>query len=248
MKSLAVTSTVVATLILLSFVSTTEPGATLVAAQAAPQVTPQDAVAADPARYSVLYENDIAQMIRVTYPAGVRSAMHSHPAGCAIFYTDATLKMASPTGEVRTHEYRAGDVSCGDAHSHTAENVGRDTEFVQVHLKNRKTFDHLQTGRSLVYPARIKAPDPIDADPSHYFVQFENDVVRLARIKVPGGVKTPMHAHLAYCIVEIRDMETGVKAGDSSCGNAMAHESPNTAKSVNEAITIEFKNRDSFKP
>ena len=68
--------------------------------------------------------------------------------------------------------------------------------------------------------------------------------MRLARIKVPGGVKTPMHAHLAYCIVEIRDMETGVKAGDSSCGNAMAHESPNNAKSVNEAITIEFKNRD----
>ena len=31
--------------------------------------------------------------------------------------------------------------------------------------------------------------------------------------------------HIAYCIVEIRNMETGVKAGDSSCGNAMAHES-----------------------
>ena len=45
-----------------------------------------------------------------------------------------------------------------------------------------------------------------------------------------------------------RFMETGVKAGDSSCGNAMAHESTNNAKSVNEAITIEFKNRDSFRP
>jgi hypothetical protein len=235
---------VVAVIQLSAFVTTTEPSATLLAAQAAPP----DAVAADPARYSVLYENDVALMIRVKYPAGARSVMHSHPAGCAIFYKDATLKTTSSTGEVRTHEYRAGDVSCGDAYSHMPENVGKDTEFIQFHLKNRKTFDHLQTGRSLVYPARIKAPDPIDADPAHYFVQFENDVVRLARIKVPGGVKTPMHAHLAYCIVEIRDMETGVKAGDSSCGNAMAHESPNNAKSVNEAITIEFKNRDSFKP
>ena len=217
--------------------------ATLLAAQAAPQ----NAIAADPARYAVLYENDVAQMIRVKYPAGAKSVMHSHPAGCTIFYKDATLKTTSPAGEVRTREYRAGDVSCGDAHSHLPENVGKDTEFIHVHLKNRTTFDPVQTGRSLVYPARIKAPDPIDADPAHYFVQFENDVVRLARIKVPGGVKTPMHAHLAYCIVEIRDMETGVKAGDSSCGNAMAHESPNNAKSVNEAITIEFKNRDSFK-
>jgi hypothetical protein len=217
--------------------------AALLAAQAAPR----DAVAADPARYAVLQENDVAQMIRVTYAAGAKSVMHSHPAGCAIFYKDAMLKTTSPTGEARTHSYRAGDVTCGDAHSHMTENVGKDTEFIQVHLKNRKTFDPVQTGRSLVYPTRIKAPDPIDADPAHYFVQFENDVVRLARIKVPGGVKTPMHAHLAYCIVEIRDMETGVKAGDSSCGNAMAHESPNNAKSVNEAITIEFKNRESFK-
>jgi hypothetical protein len=245
MKPLVAASTFSVTLILLSpFAGTTERGATRLAAQAAPP----DAVAADPTRYSVLYENDVAQMIRVTFPAGARSVMHSHPAGCAIFYKDATLKVTSPTGEVRTLEYRPGDVSCGDAYSHMPENVGKDTEFVQLHLKNRKTFDHLQTGRSLVYPVRIKAPDPIDADPAHYFVQFENDVVRLARIKVPGGVKTPMHAHLAYCIVEIRDMETGVKAGDASCGNAMAHESLNNAKSVNEAITIEFKGRDSFKP
>jgi hypothetical protein len=230
-------------MLLSALVGPTERRATLLGAQAAPR----DAAAADPAKYSVLYENDIAEMIRVKYPAGARSVMHSHPAGCVIFYKDATLKTTSSTGEVRTDAFRQGDVSCGDGYSHMLENVGQDTEFIQVHLKNRKTFDHLQTGRSLVYPARIKAPDPIDVDPAHYFVQFENDVVRLARIKVPGGVKTPLHAHLAYCIVEIRDMETGVKAGDSSCGNAMAHESPNNAKSVNEAITIEFKSRDSFK-
>lgn len=245
MKWLAPVSAVVVTLILSSsFFSATQPGATLFAAQAAPP----DAVAGDPSRYAVLYENEIAQMIRVTYPAGARSVMHSHPAGCAIFYKDATLKTTLSSGEVRTHEHRAGDVACSDAHSHIVENAGRDTEFIQVHLQKRKTFDHLQTGRSLVYPSRIKAPDPIDADPAHYFVQFENDVVRLARIRVPGGVKTPMHAHLAYCIVEIRDMETGVKAGDASCGDAMAHESLNNAKSVNEAITIEFKNRDRFRP
>src|SRR5262245_26369733 len=223
---------------------TAEMSATLLAAQAAPP----GPVAADPARYAVLYENEVALMIRAKFPAGAKSVMHSHPAGCVIFYKDAKLKMTSPTGEVRTHEYRAGDVTCCDAHSHLPENVGADTEFLQLHLKNRKPCDHRQTGRRLVYPARIRAPDPIDADPAHYCVQFENDVVRLARIKVPGGVKTPMHAHLAFCIVEIRDMETGTKAGDSSCGNAMAHESPNNAKSVNEAITIEFKNRDSFKP
>ena len=145
MNRLAATLVVVVTLIvLLVFERTTESSAALLAAQAAPP----DAVAADPARYSVLYENDVALIIRVKFPAGAKSVMHSHPAGCAIFYKDATLKMTSPTGMVRTHEYRAGDVSCGDAYSHLPENVGRDTEFVQFHLKNRQTFDHLQTGRA----------------------------------------------------------------------------------------------------
>jgi quercetin dioxygenase-like cupin family protein len=253
MKRLATTTACAVTvLLLLANARTTEQSVTLLAAQASrqatSQATPPDAVAADPARYSVLNENDVAQMIRVKLPAGAKSVMHSHPAGCAIFYKDATLKTTTPAGEVRTHTYRQGDVTCGDALSHLPENAGKDTEFIQIHLKNRKTFDHRQTGRSLTYPARIKAPDPIDADPTHYFVQFENDMVRLARIKVPGGVKTPMHAHLAYCIVEILDMDNGVKAGDSSCGDAMAHESTNSAKGVNEAITIEFKGRERFKP
>jgi quercetin dioxygenase-like cupin family protein len=235
----------VLSVILLSGCATTTKGA---AALAVGQAASPDAVTVDPARYTVLFENNVASLIRVKFPAGTKSAMHSHPAGCAIFYKDAKFKMTAPTGESRILENRAGDVSCSDAYSHLPENVGSETEFVLMHLKSRKTFDHLQTGRGLVVPSQPNVPDAIDVDPAHYSVQFENDVVRLTRIKVPGGIKTPMHAHLAYCIVEIRDMETGVKAGDASCGDAMAHASPNTAKSLNEAITIEFKNRDKFKP
>jgi quercetin dioxygenase-like cupin family protein len=230
---------------LVSIVASVVLPAILIAAQA----FPPDAVAADPARYSVLHENDLARLIRVKYPRGAKSVMHSHPAGCAIFYKNAKFKMTMPTGESQTVEFRPGDVSCSDAYSHLPENVGTgDTEFVLLHLKNRKSFDHLQTGRSFAVPSKPGVPDAIDADPAHYSVQFENSVVRLTRIKVPGGVNTPMHAHLAYCIVEIRDMETGVKAGDASCGDSMAHASQNNAKSLNEAITIEFKNRDKFKP
>ena len=107
MKWPAATSAVVTLILLSGFVRSTERSATLLAAQAAPP----DAIAADPARYSVLNENGVAQMIRVKYQAGAKSAMHSHPAGCAIFYKDAALKVTSVTGEVRTQQYRAGDVS-----------------------------------------------------------------------------------------------------------------------------------------
>src|SRR5687768_3930935 len=132
MKRLAMTTACAVTVILLlAFARTTEHGVTLLAAQgsrqAASQAAPPDAVAADPARYSVLYENDVAQMIRVKLQAGAKSVMHSHPAGCAIFYKDATLKTTTPAGEVRTQTYRPGDVTCGDAHSHLPENAGKDT-------------------------------------------------------------------------------------------------------------------------
>jgi hypothetical protein len=52
--------------------------------------------------------------------------------------------------------------------------------------------------------------DPVAADPARYAVLYENDVAVMIRAK--------------------------------------AHESPNNAKSVNQAIAIEFKNRDRFKP
>jgi predicted small secreted protein len=241
-RILIVTSVLMAALLLSACADTT----TLVAQ--AVQAAPADAVTADAAKYSVLFENDVARLIRVKYPRGAKSVMHSHPASCAIFYKDSKFKMTGPTGESQTFENRAGDVSCSDTYSHLPENVGGDTELVLLHLKNRKTFDHLQTGRSMVVASQPGVPDAVEVDPAHYSVQFENNVVRLTRIKVPGGVNTPRHSHSAYCIVEIRDMETGVKAGDASCGDAMSHASQNTAKSINEAITIEFKNRDKFKP
>ena len=250
--TLAVMFFVLPTVLLPACHSTSESTATLVQAAA---LSP-DAVTADPARYSVLFENDVASLIRVKFAPGSKSVMHSHPASCVIFYKDSKFKMTAPAGEVQTSENHAGDVSCVDAYSHLPENIGTgEAELIVLHLKGRKTFDHVQTGRSVPVPSQPNAPDPVAVDPSHYSVQFENDAIRIIRIKVPGGVKSPMHAHHAYCIVEIRDMvtptadgnTTEVKAGDASCGDAMAHASQNNAKTLNEAITIEFKNRDKFK-
>src|SRR5262245_15599868 len=133
-----VASVALPVLLLSACASSTGSTATVLAAQAAPA----DAVAADPAHYSVLFENDLARLIRVKYARGAKSVMHSHPAGCAIFYKDTKFKMTSPTGESQTLEFRPGDVSCSDAYNHLPENVGGDTELVVFHLKNRKTFDH----------------------------------------------------------------------------------------------------------
>ena len=57
-----------------------------------------DAVTAAPDHYSVAYENDAVRLVRVSYGAGEESAMHSHPAHCAIALNDGSYRMSPVVG------------------------------------------------------------------------------------------------------------------------------------------------------
>ena len=48
-------------------------------------------------------------------------------------------------------------------------------------------------------PQRL--PDAITADSKHYTVEFENDIVRVLRVRLGAGDSTPRHAHSAYCAI-----------------------------------------------
>ena len=49
------------------------------------------------------------------------------------------------------------------------------------------------------------AGDPVTVDPKHYSVEFENDKVRVLRIKYGPGEKSVMHAHPALVAVFLTD-------------------------------------------
>ena len=215
-----------------------------------------DAVSADPDHYTVLFENDIARLIRIKYAAGGKSTMHNHPAGCGVFLVDQKFKFTPPQGEAETVENHVGDVTCGDAEDHLPENVGAaDAEVILLELKNRKTFDNAPTGKSISVSSKPSVPDGIAADPKHYSVQFENDAVRLLRIKIPPGEKVPMHAHPANCSIELsnwtapgdKGQPTEVKAGEVACNDAQAHDGANIGKTPADMVVVEFKNREKFK-
>ncbi len=44
-------------------------------------------------------------------------------------------------------------------------------------------------------------PDAVTADPDHYSVEFENDAVRVIRIKYGPGERSVLHYHPANCFV-----------------------------------------------
>jgi hypothetical protein len=93
--------------------------------------------------------------------------------------------------------------------------------------------------------------DAVTADSKHYTVEFENDIVRVLRVRLGAGDSTPRHTHSAYCAIELSDSSlkegdgptSESKAGQVFCGDALAHAPRNVGKALAESIVVEFKNR-----
>ena len=209
-----------------------------------------EAVTADPAHYSVEYENDAVRLLRIAYGPGETSVMHYHPATCSISLGPASWQMTDPEGTVsQDSATAAGQVECGEATVHLPENPGsQPSELILVEFKEganagMTTWEYLGA---------------VAADPAHYSVEFENDVVRLLRIAYGPGERSVMHYHPANCSVALGDASwqmtdpTGAMAQDSvmlgevECGDAGVHLPENTTSGASELILIEFKGRETF--
>jgi hypothetical protein len=101
-------------------------------------------------------------------------------------------------------------------------------------------------------------PDAVSADPSHYAVSFENELVRVLRVRYGPGEKSVMHRHPANCAIFLTDQTfnftmtdgttepASVRAGQLGCGDANIHLPENTRPDAAEFIMVEFKNRQRF--
>jgi hypothetical protein len=109
-------------------------------AQRSTQSVP-DAVRADPAHYSVSFENELVRLLRVRYGSGEKSVMHRHSASCVIFLTDQTFNFTLPDGTTEPASVPAGALGCGDGNVHLPENIAAAAaEFIMIEFKDRETF------------------------------------------------------------------------------------------------------------
>lgn len=102
-------------------------------------------------------------------------------------------------------------------------------------------------------------PDAVSADPGHYSVSFENELVRFIRVKYGPGEKSVMHRHSASCVIFLSDQTfnftlpdgttapASVPAGALGCGDGNVHLPENIAKEAAEFIMVEFKDREAFR-
>jgi hypothetical protein len=101
-------------------------------------------------------------------------------------------------------------------------------------------------------------PDAVTADPRHYRIAFENDVVRFIRASYAPGDTSVMHRHLPGCTIFLTDQTMNftvpdgsggpvtVEAGALGCGDGNVHQ-PENLEGPAEFIMVEFKDRKTFR-
>ena len=100
----------------------------------------QDPVKVDPKHYKVEFENEHVRVLRISYGAGEKSVMHSHPNSVAVFLTDGQVKFTTPDGKSREVPAKAGSTEWTPAGKHLPENIGdKPFELILVELKGKST-------------------------------------------------------------------------------------------------------------
>lgn len=110
----------------------------------------------------------------------------------------------------------------------------------------------------LAQRGELPFPDAVTADPGHYSISFENELVRLLRVRYDPGERSTMHRHFASCVVFLTDQTfdftlpdgttapASVPAGALGCGDGNVHLPENIGEETAEFIMIEFKDRQTF--
>ena len=209
---------------------------------AAPTALAQDPVKVDAKHYKVMLDNDQVRVLKIRYGPKEKSVMHEHPAGVVVFLNNSKTKFTLPDGSKVDGGGKAGDAQFTDAGKHLPQNVVSTTlEAVLVELKGGAM------GSATV------ALDPVKVAPAHHKVVFENDRVRVLRIKFKSHDKTKEHEHPNGVAIYLTDTKAKFTLGDGKTreggGNrgeitwaaAENHSVQNTAGKPADIILVELK-------
>jgi quercetin dioxygenase-like cupin family protein len=99
-----------------------------------------DAVTADAAHYTVLYENAEVRVLRIHYGPHEKGNMHNHPRSVTVFLTDGNLKMTMPDGRSMSATVKAGQTVMEEAGPHQPENLSdKPFEAIRTEMKTAPT-------------------------------------------------------------------------------------------------------------
>lgn len=149
-----------------------------------------------------------------------------------IYLDEGQMTRQEGGGETQTFRVSRGDVRWRPASGpYIAENVGdRPVRILEVDLKGP--------------PSGLDATTPLDptlVDAQHYSVLFENDHVRVLRVRYGPRETGARHQHkLNRVVVYLNDQPNG-KADDARIAGPATHVEQNVSDTAAERIAVEIK-------
>ena len=128
-------------------------------------------------------ENDLVTVTHTRYPAGATSEMHAHGDRVNVFLTDLAVHVTTGEGEEFEATREVGTAVWSEATSHALRAIS-DFDVVVVELRGEGGT-----------PVPISPSDATRVAAAHHTVEFENDEVRIVRVKLAPGERTASHAH-----------------------------------------------------
>jgi len=155
-----------------------------------------------------------------------------HATNRVLVYLDDGEMTREESGQTTTIPFRRGDVRWRPASgAYTAENISdHPIRILEIDLKGPPAG-----------PAPTTDLDPVLVDPTHYSVEFENEFVRVLRVRYGPHEKGAEHEHILNRVVVYLNDQPGRKADDVRIAGAATHTEENTLDSAVERIAVELK-------
>jgi uncharacterized RmlC-like cupin family protein len=157
---------------------------------------------------------------------------NGHATHRVLIYMDDGAMTIKEGAETTTVNFKRGDVRWRPAGGpYTAENVSdQPIRILEIDLKGPPAG-----------PAPVTRLDPVTVDPEHYKVDFENEFVRVLRVRFGPGEKGATHEHILNRVVFYMNDQPNAKADDVRMSGAATHAEANDSAQPAYRIAVELK-------
>lgn len=190
--------------------------------------------------------NDDVRVLDVVVQPHEKTKMHEHKANRVMLYRVAGAQnFEYENGKHSVLKFRENQVlwSPMEGKHIAAVATEKPVNIIEIELKKPGAGKKITT-----------AMDPVKIDPKNYKLEFENDQVRVFRVKFGPHESVPMHEHqLNRIMVYLTDAKVQStfadgktelvphKAGDIGQGGALTHKETNTTDQPVEVLVTELK-------
>jgi len=201
------------------------------------------AAAALPAQTKPMLENDQVRVIHALEKPHVKGRPHKHDVNRVMIYFQTGTQEFEVEGKKSTMNYKAGEALWSPkAGIHIPELLTDEpVNIVEVEIK--------QPGAGKKITTKL---DPLKVDPKHYKLEFQNDQVRVFRVKFGPHESAPLHEHqMNRVVVYLTDQNVKTttdgkvevvthKRGEASWGEAVKHKEVNQNDTPFEVVVVEL--------